>query len=167
MEPSSAAAVGKDFPYTARTTCYIEVHADGAVTHGSDHAAYERAVAGVSRLFAVWPGEWSSRLFAVDDLDEYAKAHGIKHDEERTGLKEHVHEVRWVESGHEQNPRSPYVGIDVTLVCGCAIHDLSTFAAQMKEQRGWVVATSGGWGSSSGPGGTAYSLRVRRKSLTR
>ncbi|MEU1675315.1 hypothetical protein ABZ752_25305 [Streptomyces roseifaciens] len=44
------------------------------MTHGNDRAAYERAVAGKSRLFAVWPGEWSSHLFAIDDLDEYAKA---------------------------------------------------------------------------------------------
>ncbi|MFG3497556.1 hypothetical protein [Streptomyces sp. NPDC047928] len=27
----------------------------------------------------------------IDDLDEYAKAHGIKHDVQRTGLTEHVH----------------------------------------------------------------------------
>ncbi|WP_328946659.1 hypothetical protein OG259_39535 [Streptomyces sp. NBC_00250] len=26
------------------------------------------------RVFAVRPGEWSSRLFVIDDLDEYAKA---------------------------------------------------------------------------------------------
>ncbi|MGK5548420.1 hypothetical protein ACSNOH_27375 [Streptomyces sp. URMC 127] len=166
MEPRSAAATGKDFPYTARTTCYIEVHDDGTVTHGNDRAAYERAMAGKSRLFAVWPGEWSSHLFAIDDLNEYAKAHGIKHDEERTGLKEHVHDVQWEPNPYaKDNPRSPYIGISVTLNCGCTIQDLRAFAAHMQEQRGWTVATSGGWGSSGGPGGTRYSLRVRRKSL--
>lgn len=167
MEPRSAAAAGKDFPYTARTTCYIEVHKDGTVTHGNDRAAHERALAGDSRLFAVWPGEWSSDLFVIDDLDEYAKAHGIKHDEGRTGLKEHVHDVRWEKDPYgNDNPRSPYINIDVSLDCGCSIHNLGTFAAQMKQQRGWDVATSVGWGSSSGPEGTSYSLRVRRKSLT-
>ncbi|MEU2955154.1 hypothetical protein [Streptomyces xanthochromogenes] len=120
MEPGSAAAAGKDFPYTARTTCYIEVHEDGAVTHGNDHATYERAVAGKSRSLAVWPGEWSSHLFAIGDLDEYAKAHGIKHDDERTGLKEHVHDVRWEVSPYgNDNPRSPYVSIRVSLACDC------------------------------------------------
>ncbi|MFF1506374.1 hypothetical protein [Streptomyces sp. NPDC058326] len=159
--------MGRDFPYTARTTCYIEVHEDGEVTHGADRAAYERALAGGSRLFAVWPGEWSSHLFVIDDLDEYAKAHGIKYDEERTGLKEHVHEVRWEETSYgNDNPRSPYLSIDVSLDCGCAIHNLRTFAAQMKAQRGWDVATTVGWGSSGGPEGTKYGVRVRRKSLT-
>ncbi|MFI0263889.1 hypothetical protein ACH4OW_33285 [Streptomyces sp. NPDC017056] len=168
MEPRSAAAAGKDFPYTARTTCYVEVHEDGTVTHGGGHAAYERAVAGKSRLFAVWPGEWSSHLFVIDDLDEYAKAHGIKHDEERTGLKEHVHDVQWEPNPYgESSPRSPYLSVSVTLDCGCEIHDLRTFAAQMKAQQGWDVATSGGWGSSGAPGGKReYSLRVRRRSLT-
>ncbi|MGW0311313.1 hypothetical protein [Streptomyces flavidovirens] len=136
------------------------------MTHGDDRAAYERALAGTSRLFAVWPGEWSSHLFVIDNLDEYAKAHGIKHDEDRTGLKEHVHDVRWEKNSYgNDSPRSPYISIRVSLECGCSIHDLSAFAAQMKDQQGWVVATSGGWGSSSGPEGTAYSLRVRRKSL--
>ncbi|MFF3588380.1 hypothetical protein ACFYYI_14595 [Streptomyces sp. NPDC002387] len=124
-------------------------------------------MAGTSRLFAVWPGEWSSDLFVIDDLDEFAKAHGIKHDEERTGLKDHVHEVKWVEAEYgNSSPRSQYVGIRVTLTCGCSIRNLRTFATQMKEQRGWVIATSGGWGSSSGPDGTTYSLRARRTSLS-
>lgn len=115
MEPRSAAAAGRAFPYTARTTCYIEIHRDGRVTHGADRATYERAVAGESRLYAVWPGNWSSDLFVIDDLDEYAKAHGIKHDVQRTGLADHVHRVRWTESDGEQNPRSPYVDVEVVL----------------------------------------------------
>ncbi|WP_129285218.1 hypothetical protein [Streptomyces sp. GZWMJZ-114] len=168
MKPRSAAASGRDFPYTSSTTCYIEVHGNGTVTHGDQRAAYERAVAGESRLFAVWPGQWSSDLFEIEDLDEFAKALGIVHDEERTGLKEHVHEVEWVNDPYQDdNPRSQYIGIDVTLTCGCRINDLRTFAAQMKEQRGWSIATSGGWGSSAVPDGkTTYSLRVRRKSLS-
>ncbi|MGW1995330.1 hypothetical protein [Embleya sp. NPDC001921] len=124
-------------------------------------------MAGESRLFAVWPGQWSSDLFVIDDLDEYARAHGIKHDVERTGLAEHDHDIRWVEDDHGQNPRSPYLGIRVSLDCGCSIHDLATFAVQMREQRGWELATSGGWGSSSTAEETWYSLRVRRKSLGR
>ncbi|MDT0438999.1 MULTISPECIES: hypothetical protein [Streptomyces] len=138
------------------------------MTHGDQRAAYERAVAGKSRLFAVWPGQWSSDLFEVDDLDEFAKAHGIRHDDERTGLKNHVHKVEWVKNPHgNDNPRSQYLDIDVTLTSGCSINDRCTFAAQMKEQKGWDIATSGGWSKSGRPGGTTtYSLRARRKSLT-
>lgn len=56
--------------------------------------------------------------------------------------------------------------VEVELDCGCEIRDLSAFAEHMREQRGWGVATSGGWGSSGAPGGKqTYSLRVRRKSL--
>ena len=168
MKPRSAAATGRDFPYASSTTCYIEIHGDGSVTHGDQRAAYERAVAGESRLFAVWPGQWSSDLFEIDDLDEFAKALGIKHDEERTGLKDHIHKVEWIKDPYgDDNPRSQYLDIDVTLTCGCSINDRRTFAAQMKEQKGWVIATSGGWSKSERPGGpTTYSLRARRKSLT-
>ncbi|MGW6358745.1 hypothetical protein ACWFR5_27120 [Streptomyces sp. NPDC055092] len=161
MQPRSAAATGRDFPYAAGTTCYIEIHEDGTVTHGDQRAAYERALAGTSRLYAVWPGNWSSDLFEIDDLDEFAKALGIKHDEERTGLKDHTHEVSWSTSEHGQNPRSQYVSVEVALGCGCSPGDLRAFAQQMKEQRGWDMATSGGWGRS----GTTCTVRVRRRSL--
>ncbi|MET9715259.1 hypothetical protein ABZZ46_07585 [Streptomyces rochei] len=166
MEARSAAAAGKDFPYTLSTTCYIEVHNDGKVTQGAGMDAYQRAVAGESRLFAVWPGEWRSDLFAIDDLDEFARAHGIVHDEERTGLADHVHEIHWVAADHDDNPRSQYVTIDVRLGCGCSVRDRRTFAAQMREQRGWNMAVTGGWGYQSNAGGTTYTFRVRRKSLT-
>ncbi|MGK5530641.1 hypothetical protein [Streptomyces sp. URMC 129] len=165
MRPRSAKEAGRSFPYKASTTCYIEVWNDGTVTHGTDDGTYRRALTGESRLFAVWPGEWSSHLFLIDDLDEYARAVGIEHDQERTGLAEHVHDVQWVAADGGGGARSQYVDVRLSLGCGCAIHDLRVFAAQMREQRGWDIATSVGWGSSSGPDGTDYSLRIRRKSL--
>ncbi len=58
MEPRSAAAVGRDFPYTAKTLCYIEAAKDGTVPHGGDTGPYERVRSGESQLFAVWPGSW-------------------------------------------------------------------------------------------------------------
>ncbi|MCX4683930.1 hypothetical protein OG401_06320 [Kitasatospora purpeofusca] len=166
MQPRSAAAAGSDFPYTSRTTCYIEISDDGTVSHGTDAGTYERARSGKSRLFAVWPGNWSSDLFIIDDLDEYARAHGIIHDQARTGLDDHEHQVRWKLSPYETKPNGSYISIELELDCDCTIEDLKTFAGQMRHQRGWDIATSGGWGRSSGQGHTTYSLRVRRKSLT-
>lgn len=143
---------------------YGEAHGRGRRMPVRESAAPKPAR--LSRLFAVWPGEWSSHLFMIDDLDEYAKAQKIKHDQNRTGLEEHVHDMEWTEAtGRNLSPRSPYISIRLTLTCGCEIRDLGTFASQMQEQRGWAIATSVGWGSSSGPDGTSYSLRVRRKSL--
>lgn len=166
-EPRSASAVGKDFPYGEPTTCFIEVAEDGAVTWGDGSGAYERVLAGKSRLFAVWPGKWSSHLFVIDDLDEYARAVGIVHDEERTGLAQHRHDVSWSVSPYESKPQGAYITIDVRLNCGCQIHDLTSFALHMREQQGWDIATSRGWGKGgSDEGGYSYSMRVRRSSLT-
>jgi hypothetical protein len=161
MEPRSAKASGKDFPYRSDTTCYIEVHKNGTVSHGGGREAYDRAIAGESTLYAVWPGEWRSDLFLIDDLDEYARALGIIHDVERTGLQEHEHQVRWEVSPFEKKPDGSYITIDVRLGCGCEIRDLAVFAKHMREQRGWDIATSGGWGGSKG----RHYVRVRRKSL--
>jgi hypothetical protein len=166
QEPRSAAAAGADFPYTLSTICYFEVDELGVVRWGNDDGTYERARSGTVRLYAVWPGNWSSHLFVIDDLELYARAFGIIHDETRTGLADHDHDVRWDVSPYEDNPRGAYVSIDVWLDCGCLIRDLDAFARQMREQKGWDIATTRGWGSSQAAGSNPkYSVRARRKSL--
>ncbi len=160
--------MGLEFPYRLTTICYVEIHQNGNVAHGTDAGTYQRALAGESRLFAVWPGQYRSDLFVIDDLDQYARAFGIVHDEERTGLAEHEHRVRWSTSDFEDSPGGTYINIDVWLDCGCEIRDLDTFASQMRDQRGWHIVTSRGWGSSGGVNGEnkRYSLRARRRSLS-
>ena len=166
QEPKSAGAMGSEFPYALQTMCYIEVAADGSVRWGSDAKTYARVLAGESRLYAVWPGQWSSHLFVIDDLDQYARALGLVHDETRTGLADHEHQVRWSISKYENKPNGSYVSISVQLDCGCEIRDLKSFASQMQKQKGWDIATTGGWGHSTSENGTTYSMRARRKSLT-
>jgi hypothetical protein len=169
LEPRSAKASGRDFPYKYSTTCYIEVWANGTVAQGAGAEAYERAKAGTSRLFAVWPGQYRSDLFEIDDLEEYAKAIGLIHDHQRTGLAEHEHSVRLSQRSYStDNPRSQYVSIDVELDCGCEIRDLTVFAGDMRKQYGWDIATTGGHGIRSTPDGKqVYSLRARRTSLNK
>ena len=162
----SAAQSGSDFPYRDPTVCYIEVGNEGTVSQGIDAEAWKRAKAGESRLFAVWPGQWRSDLFAIDDLDQLAGALGYVHDEKRTGLAEHDHQVRWAISPYEDNPTGTYIGINVRLECGCTIKDLSVFATHMREQKGWHIVTSGGWGGSGLGDDVTYSLRARRRSLS-
>lgn len=98
----------------------------------------------------------------IDDLDEYARAHGLLHDQERTGLADHEHTARWELDPSEQRPMSSYITIRVFLDCGCTVRDLDAFARQMRAQQGWEIATSGSWGGSSTSG--TY-MRARRKSL--
>ncbi|MFC0526109.1 hypothetical protein [Phytohabitans kaempferiae] len=160
-EPRSAGAMGTEFPYELGTMCYIEVAAGGAVSQGADRAACQRALAGQSRLFAVWPGNYRSDLFAIDDLDQYARGMGWVHDEARTGLVDHEHQVRWQVDEFERNPNGTYISVEVRLDCGCTIRDLRAFAEQMRQQRGWDVATSGGY-SGVGP---RFTVRARRRSL--
>ena len=143
-----------------------KVGTDGSVRFGRDAGTYARATAGDVRLYAVWPGNWSSDLFVIDDLDEYARAFGIVHDPGRTGLADHEHQVRWSVCPYEQKPNGAYISIEVCLDCGCEIRDREAFAKQMRQQKGWDIATSTGW-SSHGPidGPKTYTLRARRKSL--
>jgi hypothetical protein len=39
--------------------------------------ATRRALAGETTLYAVWPGQWSSDLFVIDEVDKLADAIGL------------------------------------------------------------------------------------------
>ena len=68
-QPRSAKA--NPFPYRGSLVCYLSLDAAGSLTQvGHDFSsaaeAYRRAAAGEIRLYAVWPGEYSSDLFEID-----------------------------------------------------------------------------------------------------
>lgn len=76
-----------NFPYKMSTLCYFEVDKAGKVTqiphkNKSDlpgvATAYARAVTQATSLYAVWPGNWSSDLFLIDSLEQFAKAFDLK-----------------------------------------------------------------------------------------
>lgn len=77
-------AKGTDnFPYAMGKVCYFEVDKNGKVSqvyhkNQSDRPklleAYQRGINKTTTLYAVWPGNWSSDLFIIDDLDAFAKA---------------------------------------------------------------------------------------------
>lgn len=69
-------------PYKMSTICYFEVDKNGNVSqvphkNKLDRAkvleVYKRAIDKTITLYAVWPGNWSSDLFIIDDLDAFAK----------------------------------------------------------------------------------------------
>lgn len=75
-----------NFPYGMSTICYFEVDKNGNVSqvphkNKSDRAmvleAYQRAINKATTLYAVWPGQWRSDLFIIDDLDTFAKELGL------------------------------------------------------------------------------------------
>ena len=69
------------FPYSSKRVCYIEVFPDGTVRQVSGNhekiAAFENALHERSKLFAVWPGEWRSDLFVVDDLAAFESENNL------------------------------------------------------------------------------------------
>ncbi|NUR96582.1 MAG: hypothetical protein HOV67_15160, partial [Kribbellaceae bacterium] len=96
----------------------------------------------------------------------YERAIGLQPDPARTGLQAHRHDVTWSISPYERNPDGAYISVEVQLTCGCEVRDLRTFAAHMREQRGWDVAVTGGLSIHHAPDTPPkYDLRVRRTSL--
>ncbi|MBQ8681962.1 MAG: hypothetical protein IJ509_03520 [Bacilli bacterium] len=69
-----------NFPYSMSTVCYFEVYKDGKVLpikHKNKcdrpelYEAYKRAKDKITTIYAVWPGNWRSDLFIIDDLKTF------------------------------------------------------------------------------------------------
>lgn len=153
------------FPYSSRQICYIEVDNSGKVTQVSDNftdisAAYHNAVNKESKIYAVWPGNYRSDLFEIDNLDALADAFGVPRPDE------HVHKMTWTLSPFDDG-KSLYASVDVVFECGCILDldKIKKFANDMKVQKGWDVATSKGLSSSFNGKKKEYTINVRRKSL--
>lgn len=78
------------FPYRSSLICYFEVYRDGTVkrVHHKNKCdfpnvveAYERLRKKTTTLYAVWPGQYSSDLFIIDDLNVFREAFGIENKE--------------------------------------------------------------------------------------
>jgi hypothetical protein len=68
------------FPYAAKRVCLLAVTADGPrqLHYKADvEAAIRRALLGELTLMAVWPGEYKSDLFVIDNVEALAVARGV------------------------------------------------------------------------------------------
>lgn len=149
------------FPYDSKTTCYILVRKNNEVeqvNHSISNLteAYNSVLNGDAKLFAVWPGQYRSDLFVVDDLNAFADAVGIPR------KADHIHKIKYKLSKYDDG-KSRSALVTCSLECGCSFSKMGIkkFANNMREQRGWDVATSKGWGSC----GDEFSVHVRRTSL--
>ena len=65
------------FPYRSKVVCYMELSSDGKIKQLTNKneklEAYLNAKSGVSQILAVWPGQWRSDLFIIDDLESFAR----------------------------------------------------------------------------------------------
>ena len=62
------------FPYDSKTTCYILIGKNGEVNQVSHtikelQEAYNAVKNDSATLYAVWPGQWRSDLFIIDDIN--------------------------------------------------------------------------------------------------
>lgn len=70
------------FPYTSKHICYFGVDKVGNVHWIDDSKSSRRAAipfvkSGEWKLFSVWPGQWRSDLFEIDDISKFVDAYII------------------------------------------------------------------------------------------
>ena len=66
------------FPYSSKLVCYIELTKDKEIRQIQNYVQekcdiYFRVKNEGSKLYAVWPGQYSSNLFEIDDIELYGK----------------------------------------------------------------------------------------------
>ena len=149
------------FSIRLQKICYIEVEQNGTIkqidhTFSEASKAYHNAVSGKSKIYAVWPGNYKSDLFEIDDLSLFADAFGIERPDK------HSHKIEWKLSSIDDG-KSMYAHVEITFLCDCELtfSNIKAFAADMKQQYGWDVATSKGISGY----GKNYIISVRRNSL--
>lgn len=169
----SAKEAGRSFPYDMDTMCYMEVLSDATVTNTQHkmvrdreglQEVYERVKTGASKLYAAWPGNYSTDLFEIDDLEAFAKAFGLD-----TGAPKHIHSFTWKKADYQFNEGS-FVSIEVRFACGCYQQeqiDIREFAGFANHHLGWEVVTGTAHGTQDKRGNRKpYSyMRVRAKYL--
>ena len=76
----------EDFPFTARHCCLFEIKNNGEIEQIKHYRkmdydnvlnAYKRVINNKSKLYYVWPGQYTSDLFEVDDLTAFSSSFGI------------------------------------------------------------------------------------------
>lgn len=76
-------AKANNFPYRLSTVCYFEVYNDGHIKriHHKNKSdidevenAYNNAKKKITTVYAVWPGNWQSDLFIIDDIEAFINA---------------------------------------------------------------------------------------------
>ena len=151
------------FPYDSKTTCYILIGKNGEVNQVSHtikelQEAYNAVKNDSATLYAVWPGQWRSDLFIIDDINLFADAHGIQREDS------HIHDIEWKISDYDDGV-SRYAHVECKFNCNCSFMKMGIkkFANDMRKQKGWVVATSKGWGCH----GNIFTIEVSRPSLKR
>ena len=153
------------FPYTEKTTCFIEVSSGGTVRQVScNKSEMEEACAlakeGRTALYAVWPGRYRSDLFIVDDIEALSDAYGIRRE------NQHKHDIEYSLSDLDDGI-SAYASVDIAFNCGCKLdlNNIKGIARDLKDQFGLEMTTTTGYGAHCSEGKTVYTVRMRRKSL--
>ena len=154
------------FPYSSTLVCYFSVNMFGTVRQinhdfTSVAAAYKEAVNGTNKIYAVWPGNYRSDLFEIDDLNLFADAFGVPRPDT------HKHIVNWKKSSIDDG-KSRYAFVDIIFECGCKLYsdNIKIIAADLEEEKGWEVATSKGYGVRSNDKTMEYTLSVLRNTLS-
>lgn len=64
------------FPYGAKCVCYILAYPDGRLEQIPNNKTDKRnalpvILSGEAKLYAVWPGNYTSDLFEINDVDKF------------------------------------------------------------------------------------------------
>lgn len=78
-----ASEVECGFPYGSKVVCYIEHTKDNEIKQVGNYVhekqeVYHRVKNEGSKLYAVWPGQYRSDIFEIDNIEMYGKEYKVR-----------------------------------------------------------------------------------------
>lgn len=127
----------KDFSYRHSGNCYFTINEEGKPieiwnTLSEMKRVYQEVKDGKATLYVAVPGENTTELFHVDDIELLGKEYGF--------CEGHRHIFDWKIAEYD-NKKDRYVPVEINFRCGCCVglRTLRQLSKDFKEQMGWEV----------------------------
>lgn len=145
-----------NFPWKDRNICYIFVNqkmnvfqvggGNRDISHGD---AYKMAKNGIGKIVAVWPGNYKSDAFLIDELDDYGAAFGLVMKPLPAKLVGYKREKKY------DTKISKFVCFYLETGDDFSLSDafVTQFAMMIQQKFGWKVALSRGFSGGYGMSG--------------
>ena len=127
----------QDFLCQDRRNCYFTINEDGEPiqiwnTFSEMERIYQKVKNGEAHLYVAVPGENTTDLFYVDDIELLGKEYGFS--------EGHQHIFDWKISDYDDKT-DRYASVNINFRCGCnvSLRTIRQLSKDLKKQMGWEV----------------------------
>ncbi len=135
-----------EFEWRNKRVCYLFIGLSGEVFQIekdiSAQEAYSKVSANKGRLVAVWPGNWRSDAFIIDDIRTFGLTFDCIHEDLPLKIIGYSHKTIEFDTTFSKH-------VDFVIECSREVHSLPNFlkrfSDKLEQEFGWTIALSRGY----------------------